>query len=661
MEIIRLENIRKIYKLGSVEVLALDGVSLSIHQGEFVAIMGPSGSGKSTLLYLLGLLDKPNYGKYYLFNNDISKFQEQQLAALRNKFFGFVFQNYNLLPRITSLENVLLPLVYSDINYLKEDNKERAIKLFTQLGLEKKMHCKPTELSGGQQQRVAISRALINNPKVILADEPTGNLDSKSASEIIDIFKQLNSQGITIIMVTHEHDIASAARRIIELRDGKIVADNIMKENNERFLLPHKQEATQQQIFLPKSRIFSFSKMKDYFAEAQKALLVNKTRTILSILGVVVGVASLIAMLSLGQGAQEQVKKQISNLGTNLLMVLPSLRRVGGVAVEASAVRGFTVEDMEGISSLFEVEAVSPYVSGRSQVVYGNKNWNTRIDGVSIEYQFIRNAAPALGRFFDKNEERLRSRVAVIGQEIVNQLFGDKEPLGEFIKIGRIDFQVIGVLPKKGMAGWRNEDDKVVIPYTTSMYRLFGRDFIDSFDVKIKDNFDLSEVSEKIKKVILKLHRLQETKTEVIDVRNLAEIQQTITETTKTFSFLLGSIAFVSLLVGGIGIMNIMLVSVTERTREIGVRKTIGANNTDILLQFVIESIFICILGDIVGILLGCGISVLLSIVAKWNMKIVFFSVVLSFCFSVAVGLIFGIWPARKASLLNPIDALRYE
>jgi len=658
MEIMRLEKIKKIYKLGNVEVLALDNVSLSVHQGEFIAIMGPSGSGKSTLLYLLGLLDKPTSGKYYLFNNDVSKFQEQQFAALRNKFFGFVFQNYNLLPRITALENTLLPLIYSDINLLKGSNKERAIKLFSQLGLSERMYHKPTELSGGQQQRVAIARALINNPKVILADEPTGNLDSKSAAEIIEIFKQLNSGGITIIMVTHEQDLASAAKRIIKLRDGKIVDDEVIEEKSKTFSLPF--EATQQ-ISLPRPRVFSFSKIKDYFTEAQKALFANKTRTTLSVLGVVVGVTSLIAMLSLGQGAQEQVKKQISNLGSNLLVVFPSLRRVGGVAVEASALRGFTIEDMEGINSLFEVEAVSPYVSGRRQVVYGNKNWNTHIDGVSVEYQFIRNSIPTLGRFFNENEQKLKSRVAVIGQEIVDRLFSDKEPLGEFIKIGRLDFQVIGVLPKKGMVGWRNEDDKIVIPYTTSMHRLFGKNFIDSFDVKVKDNFDLSKVSEKIKKILLKLHRLQDTKTEAVDVRNLAEIQQTITETTRTFSFLLGSIAFVSLLVGGIGIMNIMLVSVTERTREIGVRKAIGANNLDILLQFVIESIFICILGGIVGILLGCGISVLLSTFAKWNTKIVLSSIVLSFCFSVVVGLTFGIWPAKKASLLNPIDALRYE
>jgi macrolide transport system ATP-binding/permease protein len=658
MEIIRLENVRKIYHLGSVEVLALDDISLSIKQGEFVSIMGPSGSGKSTLLYLLGLLDQPTFGKYYLFNTDISKFQEKQLAVLRNNFFGFVFQNYNLLSRISALDNTLLPLIYSDVNNFKERNKELAIKLLSQLGLKERLYHKPTELSGGQQQRVAISRALINNPKVILADEPTGNLDSKSASEIIEIFKQLNSQGITIIMVTHEPDLASAAKRIIKLRDGRIVSDEVLEQNMENFSFPSEKI---QQISLPKPKTISFSKIKDYFLESQKALLANKTRTALSVLGVVVGVTSLIAMLSLGQGAQEQVKKQIANLGSNLLIVRPAVGRVGGVATESTAIRGMTLEDFKAIKDLPEVESVSPVVQGRVQVVYGRKNWNTRIEGVSSEFQYMRNSVPQKGRFFTEEEVNLRARVAVIGEEIVNQLFTDQDPIGEFIKINRIDFQVVGILPKKGMSGWRNEDDKISIPYTTAMFRLFGAEFISELDVKIKEGYDLNEAGEKIKKVLLKLHRLPETKTELIDVRNLAEIQQTITETTKTFSFLLGSIAFVSLLVGGIGIMNIMLVSVTERTREIGLRKSIGANNTDILLQFVIESIFICILGGIIGILLGCGISFLLSAVAKWNIKIILSSIILSFSFSVIVGLIFGIWPAKKASQLNPIEALRYE
>lgn len=661
MEIIRLENIKKIYKMGDVEVPALNGVSLSIHQGEFVSIMGPSGSGKSTLLYLLGILDKPTYGKYYLFGKDISNFSNNHLAVLRNKFFGFVFQNYNLLSRINALENTLLPLIYSDINHLKEENKQRAKKLLSQLGLEDRFYHKPTELSGGQQQRVAISRALINNPKVILADEPTGNLDSKSAYEIIEIFKNLNSQGITIIMVTHEPDLASCARRIVKLKDGEIIADETQNASCNSYVVLNSNSKNISEINLPKPKFFSISKIQDYFVEAQKSLFSNKTRTFLSVLGVVVGVASLIAMMSLGKGAQEQVKKQISSLGSNLLMVHPALRRVGGVSTDTGAIRGMTLEDFKVVKNLPEVEAVSPLVQGSAQLVYGNKNWRTRVEGVSAEFQYLRNTFPQKGRFFTEDEVNTRAKVVVVGEEVVKKLFAEQDPIGEFIKVNRVDFQIIGVLPKRGMMGWRNEDDKIVIPYTTAMFRLFGTEFINDLNVKIKEGYDLDEVGEKIKRVLLKLHRLPETKTELIDVHNTTEIQQTITETTKTFSFLLGSIAFVSLLVGGIGIMNIMLVSVTERTKEIGLRKAIGANDADIIAQFVIEAVFICILGGILGILLGCGISVLLSTFAKWNTKIVFSSIILAFSFSVAVGLIFGLWPAKKASKLLPIEALRYE
>ncbi|MEM4368339.1 MAG: ABC transporter permease [Candidatus Anstonellales archaeon] len=659
MEIIRLEKVKKVYKIDSVEVVAVEDVSISIKQAEFVLIMGPSGSGKSTLLYLLGLLDKPTYGKYQLFNNDISNLSENQLAILRNKFFGFVFQNYNLLPRINALENTLLPLIYSDINHLKEENELKAKNLLTKLGLADRLYHKPTQLSGGQQQKVAIARALINSPQVILADEPTGNLDSKSAAEIIDIFKKLNSEGITIIMVTHEPELASIAKRIIKLKDGKIISDTY-NVNSEHLYISINQSIIENKT-KNLNRRFNYSKVYDYFSESQKSLLSNKTRTFLSILGVVVGVASLIAMLSLGQGAQQQVKKQISSLGANLLMVSPSIRRIGGVATETGALRGLTLEDLKAIKNLKEVEAVSPLVQGRAQVVYANRNWNTRIEGVSSEFQYLRNTFPQKGRFFNDEEVSLKAKVALVGEEVVKQLFSGKEPLGEFIKINRVYFKIIGILPRRGVVGWRNEDDRIVIPYTTAMFRLLGTEFINTINVKIKDEYTPEEVSDNIKKTILKLHRLPETKKELIDIQNTAEIQQTITETTKTFSFLLGSIAFISLLVGGIGIMNIMLVSVTERTREIGIRKSIGATNSDILVQFLIESVYICLIGGALGVIVGSSISFILSTFAKWNTKLTIYSIVLAFGFSTIIGIIFGLWPAKKASNLNPIEALRYE
>ncbi len=658
MNLIELKDIHKTYHIGKVDVPAIRGVSLNISQGEFVAIMGHSGSGKSTLLHILGLLDKPSKGTYFLAGKEVSQLSDDELAILRNKFLGFVFQNFNLLSRMSAKENVLLPLVYSSNNVYIKDKQSATLHLLKRVGLEERVNHKPNELSGGQQQRVAIARALINNPLVILADEPTGNLDSASAGEIIEILKELNNSGITIVMVTHEPDLAEAAKRIIKLQDGKVISDEIVEKNKKHTI------GKEPEIFVHKisDNPFNFLRIKDYFVQAMRALLSNKTRSLLSILGVLIGVSSVIAMLALGTGAREDVKKRIASLGSNILNVRASSLRLGGVSVDTGTSIRLTMEDFYRIKSKISgVEKVAPYVTGRGQIVYKNKNWNTRIEGTTEDYPYMRNAVPTVGRFFTERERITRAKVAVIGNTVAKELFGEQNPIGEFIKIKRIDFQVIGILPIKGSTGWRDEDDRVVIPLNTAMYRLLGRDYIDFMDVQVSASELMDEVSDKIKKMIVNLHRLPETRSDVIDIRNMADIQETITATVKTFSFLLGSIAFISLLVGGIGIMNIMLVSVAERTREIGLRKAIGANHKDILFQFVIESIVICVLGGIIGILLGSTISLSLSKFAGWSTKISVPAVLLSFTFSVLIGLVFGIWPAKKASQLNPIDALRYE
>lgn len=660
MALIELKNISKTYYLGQINVVAVENISLEITEGEFIAIMGPSGSGKSTLMHILGLLDKPSKGNYKLTGKEVSELTDNELAVLRNRFIGFVFQQFNLLPRMSARENVALPLIYSDGKMSTDE-----ILLLEKVGLKDRINHKPNELSGGQQQKVAIARALINKPLIILADEPTGDLDTKSGKEIIDILKNLNDTGITVIMVTHEEKLAEYAKRIIRLQDGKIISDRtvssrvfpagktITMAHLENIPLKHKSNMVS---------IFGIQKIGNYFSQAIRSLLSNKTRSILSILGVLIGVASVIAMLALGTGAREEVKKRISSLGSNLLVVRPGSQRLGGISLETGSVTRLTLQDVNEIEEkVFGIDKVAGYITGRGQVVYSGKNWNTRIEGTTADYPDIRNSHPETGRFFTKSETINRAKVAVIGKTVVKELFGDKNPLGEFIKIKGIDFQVIGVLPEKGATGFRDEDDEIVIPINTAMYRLLGREYIDYIDVQVINSDLMDNVSERIKKLIVSLHRLPESKTDTIDIRNMADIQETVTQTVKTFSFLLGSIAFVSLLVGGIGIMNIMLVSVTERTREIGLRKAIGANNRDILFQFIIESIDICVLGGIIGIIFGFGFSFALSKFANWSTKISFQSVILSFSFSVIIGLIFGIWPARKASKLNPIEALRYE
>lgn len=651
MKIIELKNISKTYRMGKIDLPVLRDISLDISRGEFVAIMGPSGSGKSTLLHILGLLDKPTSGQYILNAREVSQLPDDMLAKLRNAYIGYVFQQFNLLSRMSAKENVSLPVVYSDT---KQSGDAEA--LLKKVGLPDRIFHRPNELSGGQQQRVAIARSLINNPFLIFADEPTGNLDSKSAFEIIDILKELNKSGITIVMVTHEPDLAQAATRMIRLQDGKIVSDEIAHP------APARAETWQDSPSISHHTTLSLSRIKEYFFQAIRSLTSNKTRSGLSVMGILIGVASLIAMLALGRGAQEQVNKNISSLGSSLLVVRPSSPMRGGISFESGSPMRFNLQDVYEIKDrVAGVSRIAPYVSGRAQTVYRNSNWNTRVDGTTADFPVIRNSAPERGRFFTQDETISRAKVAVLGQTVAEKLFGENDPVGEFIKIQRIDFQVIGVLPKKGSSGWRDEDDKIVIPVNTAMYRLLGREFVDSIDVQVSDNSLMDDVSEKMRGLLISLHRLSQSQGDAIDIRNMADIQETISATTKTFTYLLGSIAFISLLVGGIGIMNIMLVSVTERTREIGLRKAIGANNRDILFQFIFESVIICAVGGGIGIITGALISLVLSHFAGWAAVISPFTVVLAFTFSLVTGLVFGIWPARRASQLNPIDALRYE
>ncbi len=651
---IELKNISKTYHIGEVDVPALKDISLKISSGEFVAIMGPSGSGKSTLLHILGLLDKPDNGSYHLIGKDVSTLPQEELATFRNEFIGFVFQMFNLLPRLKARENVSLPLVYSsDIKNRKFSSPEDLLRT---VGLGDRIEHNPNELSGGEQQRVAIARALIKNPKIILADEPTGNLDSSSAKELLKILKSLNDSGITIIMVTHEEELTRGAKRIIKLLDGKIVSDEYLEGE------PRPSERGEGGP-PPDLKIhhFDFFRLKNYFSQAMRSLLSNKSRSFLSILGILIGVAAVIAMLALGTGAREDIKKRLASLGSNLLSVRPAWHRLRGVALEPGSITRLTIEDAEEIKKVPYVKRVNSTVSGRGQVVYGNKNWNTRITGVTPEYSFIRASEPAEGRFFNNAEMITRSKVALLGKTIVRELFEDESPIGEYVKINRINFRVIGILPEKGATGWRDRDDEIILPLNTAMYRLLGKKYVDYIDVEVEDEKEMEKVQEKIKKLIIRRHNIPANREDTIEVRNMAEIQEAVSSMVKTFAWLLGSIAFISLLVGGIGIMNIMLVSVTERTREIGLRKAIGANNKDILSQFIIEAIAICLVGGILGILFGAAISGGLAKFAGWSTKVSLGAVLLAFLFSVGIGLFFGLWPARKASLLNPIDALRYE
>jgi len=656
---IELKNIHKTYQMGKVEVKALNGVSLKVCEGEFIAIMGPSGSGKSTLMHILGLLDRPDSGSYQFAGRELTALSSDDLSMLRNRIMGFVFQQFHLLPRMTALENAELPLIYAGKRHLKERAKEE----LAEVGLSDRILHRPNELSGGQQQRVAIARSLVNDPFIILADEPTGNLDSKSKEEIISILKKLNQKGKTVVIVTHEEEIAAHAKRVIQMRDGKIISDKSQVKEKETVESICAGDELINTVLSERIKISGRAKSLDYLRQAVFAIVSHKMRSLLSILGILIGVAAVIAMLALGQGAKDSIEKRLASLGSNLLSIRPGSARVHGVAMESGSVTRFTFVDVEAIRRLKdEIVRVYPSVTGRGQMVYANKNWSTQVEGTGSEYALMRAAVPFEGRFFTEDEVKSREKVALIGVTVAKELFGDVNPVGETIKLNLINFKVIGVLPEKGATGWHDQDDIVVIPVTTAMYRVFGKEYIDSIFAEVKNPGLLESAQESISNVIKKLHHLSDKESEdSFQIRNMADIKETLESTTQTMSVLLGSIAAISLLVGGIGIMNIMLVSVTERTREIGLRKAIGATDKDIMSQFLIEAVLMSLIGGLVGIVLGSSIALLITRFAGWAVKVSVSSIVMATTFSLAVGIVFGLWPAKKASKLDPIEALRYE
>jgi macrolide transport system ATP-binding/permease protein len=649
---IQLSHISKSYHVGGQTLTVLKDVSLKIEDGDFVAIMGPSGSGKSTLMHILGLLDVPSAGSYQFNGREVSGLSEDELAVLRREEIGFIFQQFHLLPRLQAMENVALPHLYSATKM----DLDMAKNLLARVGLAERFTHRPNELSGGQQQRVAIARSLINHPYMILADEPTGNLDSKSEKEIMAILKELNAQGITVVIVTHEEEIGSQAKRLIRMRDGEVLSD----ERTEA--LPSSSPRPPAPLHLRKGDSWAWGELQEHFKQGYKTLVANKVRSALSMLGILIGVAAVVTMLALGRGAQKAIEAQLSSLGSNVLNLSPGAIKVGGASQAAGDATRLTIEDAMAIqNSIPGVKSVSPQISGGVQITYEDKNWATSLKGTGASYAKIHSLIPEQGRFFTDDENQQRRRVAVLGMTVVKNIFGDKDPLGEMIKINKVTFQVIGILPPKGGSGWFDQDDVVVIPVITAMRRVLGKSYIYSIEIEVNHPENADSIQDSITALMGTRHRIPEDqKDDAFQIRNMADIQEALAQSSKTMSTLLAAIAAISLVVGGIGIMNIMLVSVTERTKEIGLRKAVGAKRRDILLQFLTESVVVSAMGGILGILLGWAATQLLSTLAGWSTSISLSSIGLSFFFSALIGIVFGVYPAQKAAQLNPIDALRY-
>ncbi len=642
--LIDITHLSRHFTSGETVVKALDDVSLSIHPGEFVAIMGQSGSGKSTLMNILGCLDRPTEGTYKVLGREVSKLGPDALANLRRETFGFIFQRYNLLGTATAEENVEIPAMYAGL--AKTVRQSRARKLLGDLGLGERGDHRPNQLSGGQQQRVAIARALMNDPPVILADEPTGALDHKSSEDVMQILKGLNRQGRTVIVITHEEAVAAHARRVIRIQDGRILSDDgETAQDNPAAVLPETKRNGES--------VRLISDTEEAVRTALRALHVNMFRTALTLLGIVIGVAAVITMLAVGNGSKQNVLDQISAMGTNLLNIrpgMPGMRSSGDVAT-------LLPEDARAIAANIDnISYVVPERSGSKTVRYGNVDAAVGISGVGAYFPEARDWPAVQGSFFTEADVNSYAAVAVLGATVVENFFPYENPLGQYILIGNIPFEVIGIMKAKGATPWgRDQDDTIWVPYTTSLVRLFGSNYLSTMNIKVDNVDEIEQTQTAITNLLASRHGEED-----FSVRSSTSFLEMATETQNTLTILLGAVAAISLLVGGIGVMNIMLVSVVERTREIGIRMATGARRRDIMIQFNTEAGVVCTIGGLLGVAIGFSAAGALSL---FGMNIAFSMgpPLLAFGCAVCTGLLFGYLPARKAARLDPVVALSSE
>jgi len=766
MELIRLEAIHKTYHLGEVDVPVLKGISLSIARGEMVALMGASGSGKTTLMNILGCLDRPSSGKYWLEGEEMSGLSPNERAQVRSEKLGFVFQNFNLLPRTTALHNVIMPLDYFSRRPSGSEARRLGRILLERIGLGDRADHEPSQMSGGQQQRVAIGRALVNRPSLVLADEPTGNLDSHTSVEILRMFQQLNAEGITVILVTHDPNVAAFAHRTIHISDGQIDGDGRAAPGTEGDGRPAKARlgrglaapaavshgggvaaatGSPQTAALavaepdtaappsapaptagtagslrgdagPEPRGWALPALfPPTFHTALVALRRNKLRSALTALGVIIGVGAVIAMMEIGQGSNNALQKTIASMGANTLLVQSGAATSGGVSFGSGSVLTLTPQDADEIGRQCPAVAdVAPMVRARTQVIYGSRNWVPfQISGTTPSYLAVRDWEDmSEGNMFTDRDVRNSSKVCVIGETLKRELFQGQSPINQEIRIQNVSFRVIGVLGRKGanMMGM-DQDDIVLAPWTTIKYRVAGTTLgnvnqsalasqgtgnqvntlsnlypgstplypvpsateladtpqpvrftnVDQILVKAASAQQIPQAIDEITDLLRERHRIHSGQSDDFNIRDMTEITKTLASTSQLMGNLLLVVALISLVVGGVGIMNIMLVSVTERTREIGLRMAVGARAYHILRQFLVEAVALCLIGGALGIALGRGASILVRFRLGWPTETSLPAIVAAVAVSATVGVVFGFYPAWKASRLDPIEALRYE
>jgi macrolide transport system ATP-binding/permease protein len=640
--LLELNAISRTYTSGGAPLTVLTEVTLAIQSGEFVAIMGASGSGKSTLMNIIGCLDKPSSGTYCIRGVDVASLKGDELAALRRDTFGFIFQRYNLMSDLSAAENAEVPAVYCGMP--KTQREEHATDLLRDLGLGDRLQHHPNQLSGGQQQRVSIARALMNGGPVILADEPTGALDSQGGKEVMAILEKLHGQGHTIIVVTHDSDIAAYAHRIIRIADGRITSDEQQQ----------KEEAGNQAqtAEMGKDAKQGMAVLGESLKMALRSLLHNRMRTMLTMLGIIIGVASVVALMAIGNGAKQDVLERIQAMGTDLLTIVR-----GPPAVRASAVivTSFLPEDLPSIASVAGVDMAIPETNQSSLLRFGNQDLTVTAVGTGENFPQVHDWPPESGVFFSAEHVKGYAQVVTLGQTVVKNLFPqDTNPLGQYVLIGSSPFLVIGVLSSKGLTARGDDmDNSVWLPYTTAGARIFGQRYFNDIVVRVKPDADMSVVQAGLHALLIKRHGKED-----FNIRNMADTIATANQTQNTLTYLLAAIAVISLIVGGIGVMNIMLVSVTERTREIGIRMAIGARSFDVLFQFLTEAVMVCFIGGLAGVVVGIGGGLATSSIAGWRVIFTVAPIVIAFGCAFLTGIVFGYLPARKAAQLDPIEAL---